>query len=141
MRIFEQFFQSSSFDKRLNASFIALIPKCTSALGLNEFRSISLVGCIYKILAKVLANRVRDVLDEVIEPNQFSFTKGRQILDCSLVANEVIDEIKKKGIGGLIFKMDFEKLMIASIGFLWIRLWQKWALGRTGENRLMHVFP
>ena len=98
MRFFGQFFDSSSFDKRLNASFIALIPKCASASGLNEFRPISLVGCIYKILANVLANRLRDVLDEVIGPNQFSFIKGRQILDCYLVANEVIDEIKRKGL-------------------------------------------
>ena len=76
---------------------------------MNEYRPISLVSCIYKLLAKVLANSLRDVLDEMIEPNQFSFIKGRQILDCSLVAKEVIDEIKKKRIGGLIFKMDFEK--------------------------------
>ena len=69
MKIFEQFFESGSFDKRLNASFIVFIPKCSSTLGLNEYRSISLVGCIYKILAKVLANRLRDVLDEVIGTN------------------------------------------------------------------------
>ena len=93
----------------MNALFIALIPKRSSAFGLNDYRQISLVGGIYKILAKVLANRLRDVLDEVIGPNQFSFIKGRQILDCSLVANEVIDEIKKKRSGGLIFKVDFEK--------------------------------
>ena len=135
MRIFEQFFESGSFDKRLNASFIALILKCTSALGLNEFRPISLVGCIYKILAKVLANRLRDVIDKVIGPNQFSFIKGRQILDCSLVANEVIDEIEKKRTGGLIFKVDFEKAydsvdwsfmdsIMAKMGF-GVR-WRKW---------------
>ena len=99
MKIFEFFFESGSFDKRLNSSFITLIPKCSFISGLNEYRSICLVGCIYKILAKVLANRLRDVLDEVIGLNQFLFIKGRQILDCSLVANKVIDEIKKKGLG------------------------------------------
>ena len=109
LKIFEIFFESGFFDKRLNASFIALIPKCSSALGLSNYRPISLVGCIYKLLAKVLANRLWVVLDEVVGPNQFSFIKGRQILDCSLVANEVIDEIKKKMSGGLIFKVDFEK--------------------------------
>ena len=109
MRIFEQLFDSGSFDKRLNASFIVLIPKCVFALGLNEFRPINLVGCIYKLLAKVLANRLRNVMDEVIGHNQFAFIKSRQILECSLVANEVIDEIKKKGFGGLLFKADFEK--------------------------------
>ena len=141
MRFFGQFFDSSSFDKRLNASFIALIPKCASASGLNEFRPISLVGCIYKILAKVLANRLRDVLDEVIGPNQFSFIKGRQILDCSLVANEVIDEIKKKGIGGLIFKVDFEKAYDSVDWFFMDAIMAKWVLGCDGENGFSLVFP
>ena len=77
IRIFEKFFESCSFHKRLNVSFIALIPKCAFTLGLNDYRLISLVGCMYKILTKVLANRLRDVLDEVVGPNQFSFIKGR----------------------------------------------------------------
>ena len=100
MRFFKNFFKSGTFDIRLNASFIALIPKCSSFSSLNEYRSINLVGCIYKLLSKVLANRLREVLVEVIGPNQLSFIKGRQILDCFLVANEVIDEIKKKGARG-----------------------------------------
>ena len=48
-------------------------------------------------MSKVLANRLRAVIKDVIGPNQFAFVIGRQILDCSLVANKVIDEIKKKG--------------------------------------------
>ena len=119
----------------MNAFFIALIPKCSSASGLNQYRPISLVGCIYKILAKVLANRLQAVLNELIGPNQFSFIKGRKILNCSLVANEVIDEIKKKEIGGLIFKVDFEKAynsvdwsfldaIMAKMGFG--MRWRKW---------------
>ena len=97
MKVFDCFFSSGTFDYRMNAFFIALIPKCSSPLGLNDYRPISLVGYMYKLLSKVLANRLREVMDEVIGPNQFSFIKGRQILDCSLVANEVIDEIKKEG--------------------------------------------
>ena len=95
------------------------------------------MGGIYKILPKVLANRLRGVLDEVIGPNQFSFIKGRQILDCSLVANEVIDEIKRKKIGGLILKVDFEKAydsvdwlfleaIMAKMGFG--ERWRKWIM-------------
>ena len=41
--------------------------------------------------------------------NQFSFVSGKQILDCCLVVNEVIDSIKKSGLGGLLLKVDFEK--------------------------------
>ena len=48
----------------------------------------------------MLANRLRGVVREMIGPNQFSFVKGKPILDCALVANEVIHEIKNKGFGG-----------------------------------------
>ena len=95
MMVFDKFFSSGFFDKRLNAFFIVLIPKCSSLIGLNDYRPISLVGSIYN-LSKFLANKLRDVMEEVIGPNQFVFVKGRQILDCSLVANEMINEIKKE---------------------------------------------
>ena len=97
MKVFEIFFYYGNFDIKLNASFIALIPKCFILIELNDYRPICLVGCIYKILSKMLANRMRDVAKKVIGSNQFSFAKGKQILDCSLVANKFIHEIKKMG--------------------------------------------
>ena len=96
MVVFDKKISSGILDCRLNTSFIVLIPKCSSPSGLNDYRPICLVGCIYKLMSKVLANRLRAVIKDVIGPNQFAFVTSRQILDCSLVANEVIDEIKKK---------------------------------------------
>ena len=58
-----------------------LILKKNDASNLRDFRPISLVGSVYKILAKVLANRLRVVLDQLISENQNSFVGGRQILD------------------------------------------------------------
>ena len=57
LAVFEEFYQHSKFEKYLNATFIALIPKKNGASNIREFRPISLVGSVYKILAKVLANR------------------------------------------------------------------------------------
>jgi hypothetical protein len=51
-----------------------------------------LVGCLYKILAKVLANRLRVVVGKVVSETQTTFVKDRQSLDGVLVANEVVDE-------------------------------------------------
>ena len=51
---------------------------------------ISLVGSVYKILAKVLANHMRMVLDKLISETQNSFVGGRQILDSILIANECV---------------------------------------------------
>ena len=63
LAVFEEFFQRCKFEKSLNATFIALIPKRNDASNIRDFRPISLVGSVYKILAKVLANRLRMVLD------------------------------------------------------------------------------
>ncbi|RVW15738.1 putative ribonuclease H protein [Vitis vinifera] len=55
---------------------------------LGDYRPISLLGGLYKLLAKVLANRLKKVIGKVISPDQNAFIKGRQILDGSLIANE-----------------------------------------------------
>ena len=63
LAVFEKFFQHCKFEKSLNATFITLIPKKNDASNIRDFWSISLVGSVYKILAKVLANHLRMVLD------------------------------------------------------------------------------
>jgi hypothetical protein len=67
------------------------------------------VGSLYKILAKVLANRLRLVVGNVISETQTAFVKDRQILDGILIANEVVDEARKLNKELLLFKVDFEK--------------------------------
>ena len=64
--VFEEFFQHCKFEKSLNATFIALIPKKNNASNISDFQPNSLVGCVYKILVKLLANRLRMVLDQLI---------------------------------------------------------------------------
>ena len=63
LAMFEEFYQDSKFEKSLNATFIALILKKNGASNIWDFIPISLVGSVYKILAKVLANRLKEVLD------------------------------------------------------------------------------
>ena len=59
LAVFEEFYHHSKFEKSLNATFIALIPKKNDASNIQDFRPISLVGSLYKILSKVLANRLK----------------------------------------------------------------------------------
>ena len=59
----EEFWQSSFIPSRCNSSFITLIPKVVSPMGVEDYRPISLIGVQYKIVAKILALRLAEVLD------------------------------------------------------------------------------
>ena len=91
LELFKEFYEHSAFIKSINSTFLVLIPKKGGAEDLGEFRPISLLGGLYKLLAKVLANRLKKVIGRIVSTDQNAFVMGRQILDASLIANEVID--------------------------------------------------
>ena len=77
MVFFRNFHSQSVFEKSLNATFLCLIPKKSNAVNIIDFRPISLVGSLYKLLAKVLAHRLQGVLVKQISDSQNSC--GREI--------------------------------------------------------------
>ena len=109
MRFLMEFHKNGRLAKGINSTFIALIPKVDNPQRLNDFRPISLVGSMYKILAKVLANRLRSMIGSVVSDSRSAFVKGRQILDGILVANEIVDEAHRCKKDLILFKVDFEK--------------------------------
>jgi hypothetical protein len=109
MRVFHDFHDSRNFVKSINVTFLALIPKKPGARECKDFRPISLITGMYKIIAKVLANRLSEVLSKLISASQNAFVGGRQILDSVLVANEGLDSRLKSGSPGMLCKLDIEK--------------------------------
>ena len=109
MRLITEFHWNGKLARGINTNCIALIPKAESPQKLSDFRPISLVGCLYKILANVLVNRLRQVIGKVVSEAQSAFVKDRHILDGVLIANEVVDEARKMKKELLLFKVDFEK--------------------------------
>jgi hypothetical protein len=106
---FKEFHKNAILPKALTASFLTLIPKKDHPQGLHDYRPICLIGSIYKILSKVLANRLKSVMGKLISNCQSAFLPQRQILDGVLVLNEIIDLAKRRKDECLFFKVDFER--------------------------------
>ena len=77
MRMFKKFFETEEFMKNLNTMFLVLVSKKGGVEELKDFRIISLVGSLYKLIAKVLANRLKRVMHGLINRAQNAFVKGR----------------------------------------------------------------
>lgn len=102
----------NAFPLGLNDTNIVLIPKKEDAENMKDLRPIALCNVLYKILAKVLANRLKAILPGLISENQSAFVPGRNISDNVLVAFEVLHFMKRKNYGSegeIALKLDVSK--------------------------------
>jgi hypothetical protein len=93
----------------LNSTFISLILKKDNPYTLDDFRTISLCNCIYTIISKVIARRLKTVLSDKISLEQFGFLEGRQIHEAIGVAQEALDIIKTRKLKSAVLKIDLSK--------------------------------
>ncbi|KAM1060770.1 hypothetical protein ACFX2B_025119 [Malus domestica] len=106
------FFQSDCLLKELNHTNIVLIPKVDNPRKMTQFQPISLCNVVYKIISKVLTNRLKKVISKVISLNQSAFVAGRQISDNILLVHELLHSIKQgneDGINHMALKLDMAK--------------------------------
>lgn len=107
-----RFFATGFLLKELNQTDIVLIPKVPFPESLSQFRPISLCNFVLKVITKVMANRLKGILQSVVSPNQSAFVPGRLIQDNVFVAHEAFHfmKLKKKGAEGFMaLKLDFNK--------------------------------
>nr|GEV35062.1 RNA-directed DNA polymerase, eukaryota, reverse transcriptase zinc-binding domain protein [Tanacetum cinerariifolium] len=104
-----EFFNKGDFPIGCNASFVTLIPKIESPLVVNDFRPISLIEILYKIIAKIISYCIALIIDDIVDPVQSAFIKNRQILDGPMILNEVVHTLKMKKKKAMISKVDIAK--------------------------------
>ena len=90
------FLQGKSILEGLCDNTIVLIPKISKVEHLVNYRPISLCNALYKIASKVLVNRLKIFLNDIILEEQSAFVLGHLITDNVLIAYECIHTIKKQ---------------------------------------------
>jgi len=109
---YQNFLQTGHMVSDINYTHIVLIPKVKNPEKMADLRPISLCNVMYKIISKVLVNRLKLILPQLISPTQSAFVPGRLITDNVLVAYETLHamHIGKKGKkGALALKLDVRK--------------------------------
>ncbi|GJY07999.1 RNA-directed DNA polymerase, eukaryota [Tanacetum coccineum] len=103
------FFEHCSFSRGCNSSFFSLIPKVPDPKFVTDYRPISLIGSLYKVVTKILATRLSVVISELVSDVQTVFVPSRQILDGPFIINELLSWCKHHKHQDMVFKVDFAK--------------------------------
>ena len=132
-----EFFREGRSVRHLNVTWVSMIPKVENPTSIEEYRPISMVSALYKIIAKILSSRLKEVIAPLIDESQSAFVSNRQILDGVLIASESLRWLKKKKIPGTLIKLDFQRaydsvnwsfleLVLVKLGFG--RSWIRWIM-------------
>lgn len=91
----QSFFQKGFLSKGLNATIMALIPKKDAAIEMKDYRPISCCNVLYKVISKIIVNRLKATLPQCISPNQSAFVKDRLLVENLLLATEIVKDYHK----------------------------------------------
>lgn len=94
----QSFFEKGFLPKGINSTILALIPKKTKAREMRDYRPISCCNVIYKVISKLIANRLKLTLPDFVALNQSAFIKGRLLIENLLLATELVKDYHKDSI-------------------------------------------
>ena len=151
--VMEDFYADRCQMESLNKVYLILIPKTAGTDYIGDFQPISLSNSIYLIIAKVLVNRLHEVLDGLISPFQSAFIPGQQMIDSVVLAEEMVAAWRRSGTACFMWKVDFAKAydsidwrflwnVLRRCGFLakWVR-WVKLYVTTTSFSVLINGRP
>ncbi|XP_026437186.1 uncharacterized protein LOC113335301 [Papaver somniferum] len=110
LKVMDQLYTRKTIDCRLKSTFFVLIPKVQDLENVTDFRPISLMSSINKIMSKVIATRLKSVLPKLVSHQQSAYVEGRQIMDNAIIANECINSAQISHEAGILGKIDFQKV-------------------------------
>ncbi|GJR83334.1 sodium/hydrogen exchanger 6, partial [Tanacetum coccineum] len=104
------FFSNGKLLKELNHTIISLISKVSTLAKINDYRPISYCKVLFKCISKIIANRIKEDLGDLVSINQSAFVLGRRILDNILLTQELMRNYhRKRGPPRCAFKVDIQK--------------------------------
>jgi hypothetical protein len=109
LQSFNESFENGQLSHSQRQAVITLLDKGKDRTLLKNWRPISLLNTDYKLLSKVIAERIKPVLTNIINPNQVGYVQGRNITDNIRIVSDILDYTKAENIPGILLSIDFKK--------------------------------
>jgi hypothetical protein len=121
MDVIHEFEMGNFGFERLNKSYLFLLPKKSGVENFSDYRPIALSNSIYLIISKILANRIRDVLQDLIMHVQSTFLPRRSLQESFIMVQEMVMGWHRRKSKAFLWKVDFTK---AYDSISWPYLWE-----------------
>lgn len=106
----QSFFSKGFLPKGLNTTILALVPKKDNATEMRDYMPISCCNVLYKVISKIIANRLKGTFPRCISYNQSAFVKDRLLVENLLLATEIVKDYHKEDVSPrCAMKIDIEK--------------------------------
>lgn len=120
----------------LNTAFITLLPKRADAIQVKDYRPISLIHSIAKLVTKILANRLAPLLPTLVPANQSAFVRGRNIHDNFLFVQQMVKSLHAKKEAHILLKLDISKAFVSVSWAFLLEVLQHLGFGLQWRNLL-----